>query len=255
MLDWFTSGGILGLLAYLSIFGAALFVLWKKLWPRNKVLETSIFTAILAGYFFQNIFVFDNLISYFLFFSVLGFLHTRSTESETAEKATPIKQTPLHYMIPLVAAVVVLFSLYYVNVKPLMASRTLLNAIKIASAQDHNVDMVLSEFDKVFQLNTFGASEAREQLGGYVSNVIAQEIPNESKVKAFNKGVQALSDQVSENPNDPRSQLFLASLYLRAGGYDEALKLLDAARAISPRRQQFLFLAAEAYLQKNNYLA
>ena len=253
VLDWFTSGGILGLLAYLSIFGAALFVLWKKLWPRNKVLETSIFTAILAGYFFQNIFVFDNLISYFLFFSVLGFLHTRSTESETAEKATPIKQTPLHYMIPLVAAVVVLFSLYYVNVKPLMASRTLLNAIKIASAQDHNVDMVLSEFDKVFQLNTFGASEAREQLGGYVSNVIAQEIPNESKVKAFNKGVQALSDQVSENPNDPRSQLFLASLYLRAGGYDEALKLLDAARAISPRRQQFLFLAAEAYLQKNNY--
>ena len=83
--------------------------------------------------------------------------------------------------------------------------------------------------------------------------MIAQEIPNESKVKAFNKGVQALSDQVSENPNDPRSQLFLASLYLRAGGYDEALKLLDAARAISPRRQQFLFLAAEAYLQKNNY--
>src|SRR3989339_811672 len=72
--DWLIAGGILGLLAYLSLFVLALWDLWKR-GSAFSIVEKAIFTGLLAGYFFQNIFVFDNIGSYIMFFSILAFFH------------------------------------------------------------------------------------------------------------------------------------------------------------------------------------
>lgn len=83
-LDWLVAGGILGLLAYLALFGSALFCLWAR--PNTlSHIEKSVLTGLLAGYFVHNIFVFDNLMSYVLFVVILGFIHTLATEGNEGD--------------------------------------------------------------------------------------------------------------------------------------------------------------------------
>ncbi len=87
--DWLIVGGILGLLAYLSLFATAIYLLWFRIGTWS-VTSKSILTGLLAGYFFQNLFVFDNLISYIMFFSVIGYIHSISTKDNVFKKASEI---------------------------------------------------------------------------------------------------------------------------------------------------------------------
>ena len=71
VLDWLITGGILGLVAYFSIFFAALYYLfWQPLFSKSKdeptfdVLERGVLIGLLAGYMVHNLVVFDNIISY-----------------------------------------------------------------------------------------------------------------------------------------------------------------------------------------------
>ena len=66
--DWLVAGGALGILSYLSIFFAVIYSLWKRNGSNLSIAEESILTGLLVGYFFQNLFVFDNVTSYILFF-------------------------------------------------------------------------------------------------------------------------------------------------------------------------------------------
>jgi len=250
-LDWLISGGILGLLAYLGIFVSAFYMLWRAHRRGQISAETAVFSGLLAGYFFQNIFVFDQLISYLLFFSVLGFLHFKTLPQLPAEaRIARVEQNSFNFVPPILGVFLAVFSLYFLNFKPLVASRTLLNALKIASADAKQVDAVLGEFDKVFALNTFGTGEAREQLASYANGVIASELSQEEKIKAYKIALSSLERQVAENPFDPRSYLFLASTYIRVGQLDEALTILNRANELSPTRAQILFLLADVYINK-----
>ena len=54
--DWLTTTGILGLLAYLSLFVAALYLLWWQKGVFFSVAERALFTGLLVAYFFHNLF-------------------------------------------------------------------------------------------------------------------------------------------------------------------------------------------------------
>ena len=68
LLDWGLSAGLLGVLAYLSLFGCAFSALWKRGGRASVVIA-----SLLVAYFVQNMFAFDTLMSYVLFFSLLGY--------------------------------------------------------------------------------------------------------------------------------------------------------------------------------------
>ena len=70
--DWLSAGGIIGLLTYLSLFAIALVIIWKR--KEGNVAEKAVLTGLLAAYFIHNFFVFDNLISSILFFTLLAYL-------------------------------------------------------------------------------------------------------------------------------------------------------------------------------------
>jgi len=76
--DWLISGGILGLLAYISIYLALLYHLWFQRTAGLSIIDRSLLTGLMAAYVFHNIFVFDNIVSYILFFTILAYVyHTR----------------------------------------------------------------------------------------------------------------------------------------------------------------------------------
>ena len=96
-LDMLVAGGALGLISYLLIFVAAIYLLWKK---RNVlgITDAALLVGLLAGYFFQGLFVFDNLISYIFFYTVLAYIHSRDIESIVP--AQPVKNNPTAKNLP-----------------------------------------------------------------------------------------------------------------------------------------------------------
>ena len=77
--DRLTTNGIFGLLSYIGLLGAALYYLWAK--RKNtglSVEDSAIFGSMFIAYFFNNLFVFDNLISLILFATFLAYVSFRS---------------------------------------------------------------------------------------------------------------------------------------------------------------------------------
>ena len=258
--DWLIHGGIFGLFAYLGAFLLGLYALWKK---QADSLAKAVFTSLFAAYFFHNFFVFDNLTSYFMFFAVLGFVHflalkkpspssTLGVESQKTPSVSPGDgfEKPGKYVAVVFVAVGVVFSLYFLNLKPLLAGRALLTTLKDMATGGQNTDLILADFEKVFAFNTFGNMEAREQFASYASNVAVSGLPQEAKLKVLEKAIAQMQQQVVESPLDAREYLFLASLYLRGGRIDDALKILNIAHELSPQKQQIYFLIADALISK-----
>ena len=154
----------------------------------------------------------------------------------------------VHYLIITAAFILVIFSLYFVNLKPYLAAKQLLTALKNISIGQQS-DTVLNDFEKVFFYQTFGSPEAREQLSSYANNIVfSPQVPNEAKIKASAKAIQEMEEQIKSAPNDARYYLFLGSLYTRTNRTEDALNTLNKALELAPKKQQIYFVLADAYL-------
>ncbi|MDP3958236.1 MAG: O-antigen ligase family protein [bacterium] len=249
--DWLIAGGILGLLAYLSLFGVALYYLLVRDRDSFSAAEKSIFIGLLAAYFFQNVFVFDNFTSYFLFASVLAYLAFRA-EGTTAPALAPSFAPPPAVARLFAPAVLVttLLVLYFANVRPIMAGATLIEAL---SPHQEGLGKNLELFEKSIAYGTFGRGEAREQLIQAAIRVQTPAAPVEVRQRFFETARREMLIHIDENPKDARYELFLGSFLNKFGMYDEALAHLERARELSPKKQSILFETASSYLGKREY--
>lgn len=249
--DWLIAGGILGLLSYLSIFAALLFYLW---FGKNRQLsfsEKAVFTGLLAGYFFQNIFVFDNIGSYIMFFSILAFFHFNfgSPISEKWQKKLVFDKAMVNKIVVPVIVVAAVFGLYFFNAKPYLTSRTLINALR-----EKTMDKKFTLFEKALAYNSLGSAEIREQLSQMALAVGASQAPTEWKQKYFDLARSELLKQL-EAPriSDARYELFLGSFLTRFQRYDEALVHLNKAQEFSPKKQLIMFEIGLVYISTSQY--
>ena len=83
-LDWLVFGGILGLLSYVGLFFAILYLIWKR--TSFSLLEKSVLTGLFIGYLFQNIVAFDSLVSGIFLYTSFAFVLCASTNGN-AERA------------------------------------------------------------------------------------------------------------------------------------------------------------------------
>ena len=258
--DWLIAGGFLGLFSYLGLFGAGIYILWKS--RIFSFTEKSILIGLLGGYFFQNLFVFDNLTSYIIFFSLLGFISVFGQTSEAApaisaaKKDTPavfkvMGESGSYVAIPAVLAGAVL-ALYFANVKPILASSNLIQAL---SPHQEGAVKNLEYFKNVFALNTFGSGEAREQLIQAVlrlRDADPKSVPLEIKQQFFDLAREQMLIQISAAPTDVRYEFYMGSFLDSFGAYDEAIKHLTRAVELSPKKQPVLFGIASSYINKGN---
>lgn len=249
VLDWLIHAGILGLLAYFSIFVAVFYMMWRSFFWSEAIILTVLFLV----YIFHNIFVFDNLTSYFLFFSVLGFINFKYAEGKKTQILKPIKANQLHFIMPLMVFVFMIFTLYFANLKPLWASNALIKTMKDFSTQGTNTNLMLSNFDKVFSYRTFGTGEAREQLVQYTNAALASDLSNEDKTRIVEKAISELKNEIKSNQDSARLYVMLGNVYGSAGLFDDALSTFKKALELSPKKQQIYFLIADVYLRKNDF--
>lgn len=239
--DWLVAGGFLGLLAYLSIFAATVWVLWRS--KGFSVAERAILTGLLAGYFVHNFFVFDNVTSYILFGTVLAFIMYRHTE---ASDAAPVvtrsiaAKTSLPYVAG-VALVLVWAIAWGVNGKALAENRTLLTAL----SNQGNLQTTYDLFKKAIAYGAFGTQEVREQLAQGASQLAQANVPNEVKQQFYTLATQEMTLQAEESPLDARFPLFLGVLYDAFGDYKNGAIALDRAQELSPTKQSIFYERAQ----------
>ncbi len=237
-LDILVAGGILGLISYLSIFIAALFVIWKK---REKfgIIDGALLVGLLAGYFFQNLFVFDNLISYLFFFIVLSYIYSKDVEN-TPEKMGEegLGEDNLNYIVLPLLVITLLVSLWYVNIRPISAN---LSLIKGMQSYPGGLSQNLEHFKKALSYNTFANPEIREQLVSITPRIYSMNADQKTKQDFVDLTLSEIDKQVKQTPNDARYQLFAGVFLKNIGQYELSRSYLEKAVELSPNKQTMNF--------------
>lgn len=256
--DWLISAGILGLLAYLSVFASVLYAIFS-LYRKEKInsFEFALFVYAFIAYGFHNLFVFDNLTSYFLFFIVLGYIHYKYTEDGPIKNEKENKKYKeagiFQYSIISLVFIITLASLYFVNLKPMLAAKALLGALRSAGTEQ-SVDVVLRNFNTVISLNTFGSTEAVDQLSDYANKVNSSDsFSQEDKIKVLNAATSELERQINRSPKDLRYYLFAGALYGKLGKIEESIEKLDKAKEVAPSKQAVYFALADTYVKASRF--
>ncbi len=244
--DWWVAGGTLGLLSYLSIFAATLWILWR----RNAFAraESSILTGLLAGYFVHNLTVFDNVTSYILFATVLGYVAYRENLVQKIPLVFDQEIIP-RSMLPaavLVAIAMAWGSAWMINSHAYAANKALINAIMPQADVAKNLDL----FKKAIAYDSYGTQEAREQLAQISMQIVRSEFPDSIKKQFVEMAVRELDLQAESSPLDARFPLFAGAVLGTAGAYRDAHIELEKAHKLSLGKQTILFqLAQNAQLQ------
>lgn len=265
-LDWMVVGGVLGLLAYLSLYVALLFSIWKpaRLSGGGKdtslpYTEKSILTGLIAAYFFHNFFVFDHLISYILFFSLLAYIHSRTPDLDLSQTYV-VKDLQTYVYVKRVAlpavGILLVLSLYFVNIKPLMGNVFLIEALKSVQTPGRMPDAV-QYFQKAYNAARLGRPEVAEHLAARAVPIFSSDLSMEEKNAffAFAKEAVAGGTKDSSLEKDARYQLMAGSFLSTTGQLDEALAHLERARALMPGKQQMYLEIANVFLNKGDYPA
>ncbi len=242
-LDVLVAGGILGLLSYLAIFVVAIYVVVKK---KNNfsVTEAGLIIGLLAAYFAQNIFVFDNLVSYIFFYVVLSYLYSKDTEGESDDKRT-ISDDMANYVVAPILAIIFIGMIWYVNVRPINANNNLIVAMQTSQ---QSPETSLSYFKKVFDANTFGSSEAREQLLSLAPQIAnAPSVDPKIKQAFVDLAYIQMQQQVKETPYDARYQFFMGVFLDNMNQYQLALPYLQKALELSPNKLTMMFEISRCY--------
>ncbi len=243
-LDWLVSAGILGLVSYLSLYGMSLFLIWRRT-NTFSFTDRSIITALLLAYFFHNLFVFDHLISYILFFSLLAFIHFQTSGSSSNLTAKPVDET----WTKIWAGVLVLtfvWVIYAVNLKPMSNNASLIEGMKAKEMGDPA--LTAKHLKESVDDTSLGRSEIAEQVVTNSLYVLQSDLSTEEKNQFFQFTREVIKGVADRNVQDARSQLFAGSFLTVTGQFEDSERYLLQAEKLIPGKQAVYTSLGALYL-------
>ena len=224
--DNLIDGGALGLLGYLSMFGASFWILWKG-YRRNQIsfITAAVPSVILMAHFTQNLTVFDMPASFLMLFIVFGFISSVSARESARENNFDNKRGKIIFL-PLIV-VLLSFSLSSFVIKPIKASVATIGVMKSPTFEARE-----PLYEKALHSSPMGLYQIREHLGVHVFNLVAIRL---AEIGDFEITSQALEETVYHSPFDYYSRLILARVY---NAYAELQKEKD--EAVLNRAEQVL---------------
>lgn len=253
VMDWLIAGGVIGTVAYFSILGSAVYYLFvRPLFRREdnafSVVERGVLLGILVGYTVHNVFVFDNIVSYIFYGTILAYIHSRVAGVVPKIESWKIDTRIIEQVAIPVVGVLLFVGVYYVNVPGIQAAGDIIDAFRAKTPEG-----VIGSFERALARDSFGKQEIREQMTQKVQSLLQDKtIADEVKEKGKARVEEELLKQIEENPGDARVEVFISSFYRMTGNTDKAIEHLDVARTLSPRKQLIIFEQGFAHLQKQD---
>lgn len=240
IMDWLVAGGILGLLSYLSIIFATLWLIWKR--TELDSIEKSILTGLLSAYFFQNLFVFDQLVSYMLFAVFLAYVYNQSADQHDHRVKPLIEDKNQRMIASLFSVVAILFIFYSVNVPAYAASENLIKGLQFKSVQgrmasvyeegiNKNIDYLKKSLDK----ETFGSAEIRIQVLTAATRIFKSlDVDAQTREQFAQFALSEMEKQIELTPEDTKYYFALGVALAEMGDLTNSQLFLEKAISISP---------------------
>lgn len=258
ILEWLISAGLFGCLSYLGIFVTTLYLLWFRYKTRTSPETRLLLTAFLGCYFINNLFLFDNIITYLIFFAVLAHLHflVQSDAAQmVARSSALIRKRGWWVAISSVAIIAMLSAtLYFVNYKNIAANLVLMPAsIPSRALVENGTDLPDLRVQRILDPQLFARQEIREHLIATVSTLSAQPITDAFRNKLFvlaNENFEWLS---ARDPQNIYLKMLGGEFYANFRDFNKAEALLREALSMSPRNQSILVQLGKMYLKKRDF--
>jgi O-antigen ligase len=255
-LDWLTAGGALGLLSYFSIFFAVLFYIFKSQNDNLSKKEKAAIFGLISAYFFNNLFVFDQISSYILFFTILAYIYSNSYDTPKLWweniSARIKKIIENEKSKPIIEALVLIFTIvviYFVVYAPWQQNKNLLAVLRLSNEGKVGV---IGEYSKPLSGYGMGFSESLEHISQTAINLSTnQSVTPELKKQIFDLVDKSFGKQLSVVPDDARYRLFYGLFLSRFGWYGKAIEQLSEAQKFSPKKQQIYFELVSNFLLDN----
>lgn len=268
LIDIITTTGIIGLLAYLSIFFFVVSYLiraYKSNQARGGDIglsgnELAVFLALITAYFVQNLAVFDSFATYLYFMALLSFINFVGLKEEASNNSSFSARKLLSYVVLPLAVIFSLASL----LNNINAFKMLQDTIKAyVSSHSYGLMAGAKEYEQVFKYRTGLERDARESYINLIIESSDQILQNSSG--EFESALLLAQSAAEANRNyNPGDNLILSRLakvyslignfYFRQNDRDKgsyyanlALDAIDRAIEASPGRPPL-------YLVKSNLL-
>lgn len=236
ILEVMTGAGILGLLSYLCLFIAAFYLLFKR--QKKEPIVRFILAAFFICYFVQNLFCFDTIGTYLLFFLVLGFINPRAEQGENCALRIKLpdalkKILKIALICPLIFLVLIAF--YQLNLKPTIACRAFVRGV----GAEKDVGRALSEYKKGVSQKTIYDGELRKELVARLILILDNfRLASEARLEIIKqlKELRPFLEKQFGKPNkrylDPYRLVALIAerIYLFEGDSEALLEMEEASR-------------------------
>lgn len=246
ILEYLVTTGIIGLLAYLGIFASVFYMLFKKQF-NYKIF----FLSAIIAYFVQNLFVFDTIGTYLMFFLVLAFIDSYLDDKLLNFSSSPITDNLIAQKIIVgVLLLTALIPIYY-NFQ----------IFKGANYEYWGVNYFLSRlressllsFNQALITSTPYIDDVRKNFADTVKQAYQQgmEYPNLADLQ--DKLANYLKLIIQRHPNNFFNYIILAEFENNFHKYNgnyiyEAEELAKKALELSPKRQQIYYVLAKTKL-------
>ncbi len=253
VLDWLIAGGIVGFLAYASLFLSSLYYLiYRSRFlgdTRFSMVEQGVLFGLLGAYFVHNVFVFDNVVSYIFFGIILAFMHSRVGEAVPAVEGYRMPQKLIESIAVPVVAVALVAGVYFVNVPGIQAAGDIIDGFVAQTPET-----MLGAFERALSRNSFADQEIREQLTQRTQQALrADGLSAATQQRMIDFTEAELLKQIEEKPGDARVHVFVSSFYRSVGDFEKAREQLNMARELSPQKQQIIFEQGFVEMQTGNF--
>lgn len=242
ILDWLINAGVLGLLSYLFLFGSLIYYIRKRASSITKE-EKAILYGLIFAYFFHNIFVFDQIGSYIMFFTILAYIHSLSSDSTTSGRLDGLYYRFKNFfgtegMRPIwdsASVILLALVLYFVIYVP-WRQNTQIMAVLRSSAE--NKVASTQTFTKPLENYSLGFPEAVEHVSQSFINVVPKtEASDEFKTDVFNIIDASFKKLLENKPYDVRNRILYGMFLSQLGMYEQSLLQLEEAIKYSPNKQ------------------
>jgi len=253
--------GLIGLLAYLSIFAVSLRVLWRKIHSKDTILYGAGFIALLFAYAIHNSFIFDTSANFIVFFTVLGFIYFLAQPKQEEVKRpirSPRVNETLWIFSALILMIVVMIAIYYFNIRPAMANYAATRGI----VAGWNGDLLgaINKFKEAIAYNVPGKYEYRHRYAQYILEQMQSKKITPEAAEVIKDVIANVQKNIDENPMDYLPYLYSSRLYITLGKdnpnseyNDKSLEMSLKALGLSKTFVRTYYEVAQAYLNKKDF--
>jgi putative inorganic carbon (HCO3(-)) transporter len=264
ILDWLINAGMLGLFAYLSIYGTAFHSLWNNL--RKKTIsrnETIIITTAITVYFIQNLFTFDNISSYMIFFSLIAYINNLESikkvpysnlSDNLSRKTNRIKLV----IVTLVAFIVFSLISYYLNYIPFKQLR-LYTQISTSLRKYNSFSTMLNDFDRALSYGNLGDNYIRKEMVGVSEQIIKYQLyGQEGALRLIQTAAEETEKGIAAENHNLEYITDAYGFYELLAQYDpsfipKAEALLEKCLRMNPQYSKFELNRVDLYFLKKDY--